>query len=367
LFFIFVVLVASAAVNREALGDETGAAASADSTEEKTSGYLFLPVLFYTPETELAVGASVVRYFRSDSATAEARPSKIWTTLIFTQRSQYIADLFNELYFDDEKYLVVNWINYQKFPDKFYGVGPNTPDLLEEAYTPKTFSAGVRFQRRITGGLNAGIRYEFQNTDITETTQGGLLETGVIPGSEGGVVSGVGAMVNWDTRNNIFYPTAGSYHRVSVSSFGNAVGSDFDFTKYVIDLREYISLNRSAVLAMRGLLDSSSGVVPFWRLAQLGGQDVLRGYYQGRYRDLHALAGQIELRMGFWWRMGVVAFAGAGNVANRLNHFNAHFIRYSGGFGIRYRFDEKEAMNIRLDFGYGEDTSGIYITALEAF
>lgn len=361
------VLAVSVTVDDEARGDRTADTAQADSTRQKTSGYLFLPVLFYTPETELAAGASVVRYFRPDSAAAGSRPSKVWATLIFTQRSQYIADLFNEIYLDDEKYLVVNWVNYEKFPDKFYGIGPNTPDVLEEGYTPKTFSAGARFQRRIAGGLNAGIRYDYGTTDIMGKERGGLLETGAIAGSEGGVVSGVGAMANWDTRNNIFYPTAGDHHMVSVDVYGGVIGSDFDFEKYVVDLRKYISLHRSAVLALRGVLDSSNGAVPFWRMAQLGGQDLLRGYYQGRYRDLHALAGQIELRMGFWWRIGAVAFAGAGNVAERLVDFNARFIRYSGGFGIRFRFDEKEGMNIRLDFGHGEDTSGMYITAMEAF
>ena len=100
---VSVALVAGSLAVGPVLAQE-GDPAQPDSTEEDTSGYLFLPVLFYTPETELAAGASVLRYFRPEGATLAARPSRIWATFVFTQRSQYIADLYNELYFDDERY-----------------------------------------------------------------------------------------------------------------------------------------------------------------------------------------------------------------------------------------------------------------------
>jgi outer membrane protein assembly factor BamA len=328
---------------------------------------MLLPVIFYTPETELAGGVSAMRYFRPEGTSIDARPSKIWATFILTQRSQYIADLFNEFYVSDEKYLVVGGISYVKFPDKFYGIGPDTPDSLVEDYTPKTLGVYVRAQQRIVYSFNLGLLYHFANAQISETTPGGLLDSGVIPGSEGGIVSGVGATLNWDSRDNLFYPTSGGFHAVSVSVYGGALGSDYDFGKYVIDLRKYASLHPLIVLAVQGVLNSSSGIVPFNYLGQLGGQNILRGYYQGRYRDRHAVFGQVELRTMVWWRLGAAVFAGAGNVAKSLNEFDRDYIRYSGGFGLRYLFDKNEGLNIRLDFGYGEDTSGMYITAQEAF
>jgi outer membrane protein assembly factor BamA len=348
-------------------GEDAAAVEKADSTREDTSGYLILPVLYYTPETELAAGISGMRYFRPEGATLEDRPSKIWATLIFTQRSQYIADLFNELYFDEEKHLFMAGINYQKFPDKFYGVGPDTPDSLEEDYTPKTLAVVASFQERIRSGLNAGIRYEYWDSRISDTEPGGILDAGVIPGSEGGIVSGVGVMVNWDTRDNVFCPTTGSFHIVSAKLCGSALGSDYDFGKYVVDIRKYVSLSSSAVLAVQGLLSASTGVVPFQYMGQLGGQNILRGYYQGRYRDRQMAVAQVELRTKLWWRVGAAFFAGAGNVAPRLNDFDRDYVRYAAGFGIRYLFDEGESLHIRLDFGFAEGSDGMYITAAEAF
>jgi outer membrane protein assembly factor BamA len=163
------------------------------------------------------------------------------------------------------------------------------------------------------------------------------------------------------------YPTRGSYHTLSVNLFGSALGSDYDYAKYIVDIRYYVPLGRPFVFAVQGLLNASSGVVPFQSMAMLGGQNILRGYYQGRYRDLYGLVAQAELRAQLFWRVGAVVFAGAGNVANRLNNFDHEFIRYSTGFGVRYTFDKDEHLNLRLDFGFGDESTGMYITAQEAF
>jgi len=355
-----------------AAGGQTGDApaadsAAADSSAEETSSYLLLPIVFYTPETKLAGGVSGLWNFRPEGAKSEARPSKVWATFIYTQRGQYVADLWNELYLEEERYLLSAGVNYQKFPLKFWGVGPNTPDSLAEDYTPRALMAVASIQNRVSGGFHVGIRYEFVDGRISETEPGGILDAGFIPGSEGGIVSGVGAFLNWDTRDNIYYPESGSYHSARVGLFGSALGSDYDFAKYFIDLRRYVSLGRRFVFAMQGLLDSSSGVVPFQYMAKLGGEDVLRGYYLGRYRDLSAVVGQVELRTLVWWRVGFVVFAGAGNVANRLDNFDRDYIRYSTGFGLRYLFNRGEKLNLRMDFGWGDESSGMYITAQEAF
>jgi outer membrane protein assembly factor BamA len=347
---------------------QDGEAVDSDSTTADTGGFMLLPIIFYTPETELAGGASGMHYFRPEGADTEARPSEIWATFIYTQRSQYVADLSNVLYFDNERYLTHANINYQKFPNTFWGVGPATPDSLEENYTPTTFFAFASVRNRVNSGFHVGLQYEFAHSSISETEEGGLLEAGFIPGSEGGTVSGVGAFVNWDTRDNVYYPTAGSFHTASVRVFGSALGSDFDFAKYVVDARWYASLSRRMVFAAQGVLDASTGVVPFQKMAMLGGQNILRGYYQGRYRDFFGAVAQVELRARLFWRVGAAAFAGVGNVARRLDDFDRDTIRYSAGCGVRYTFDKSEGMNLRLDFGWAKDgTTGMYITAMEAF
>jgi len=107
---------------------------------------------------------------------------------------------------------------------------------------------------------------------------------------------------------------------------------------------------------------------PFQLLSLFGGRERMRGYYEGRYRDKNMMVFQMEYRvMPVWWRLGLVGFLGFGDVSNTIKNFKLRDFKYSVGGGIRYLFSREEKMNLRLDFGYGKDSSGIYITIGEAF
>ncbi len=218
---------------------ETNVREGEEDSNTKNSGFIFIPALYYTPETKVAGGVSVIYYYRKPGRSKTTRPSTIQPTFIYTQRKQIISSLATDLYFKDEKYRFTGNFTFKKFPDTFFGIGSGTQDSLEEDFTPKTFELLTRFQRKIRQGLSAGLLYEFSRSRITETETGGLLEQGDILGSERARVSGVGLVVNWDTRDNIFYPTQGSYYQFEASFFGSALGSDFQFNRYFIDLRRY--------------------------------------------------------------------------------------------------------------------------------
>jgi outer membrane protein assembly factor BamA len=56
--------------------------------------------------------------------------------------------------------------------------------------------------------------------------------------------------MNWDTRDNIFYPLAGSYYQLTAAVFDSWLGSDYTFNLYQIDLRNYFSLFPKHLLAL---------------------------------------------------------------------------------------------------------------------
>ncbi len=93
----------------------------------------------------------------------------------------------------------------------------------------------------------------------------------------------------------------------------------------------------------------------------------MRGYYSGRYQDKYLLAMQVEYRLPVWRRFGMVAFVGIGDVSKSLETFRLDQIKYSYGFGFRFKIAPKEGTNLRLDFAWGKGTSGFYFTAGEAF
>jgi len=343
-----------------------------DSIQQGKSSFIPLPVLFYTPETKLAGGAALNYFFREPGSSNTSRPSSILPSVIYTQKKQMIAELSADFYWHDEAYHFMVYTGYREFPDKFYGIGNNTPESNEENYTPRSVKVITSIQKKIGPGWNAGIQYEFEYCRLIQTESGGLLSDGTIPGCKCGTISGFGILLNMDTRDNIFSPGSGSYFQLSGTLFNEIFGSDYNYNKLNFDFRQYLPLSVSQVIAFQAYMDILRGTPPFRNLSMIGnrinGCNLMRGYYEGRFRDKHLMAFQIEYRVvPVWWKIGLAVFAGLGDVSDKLENFVLHNFKYSMGGGIRFLINRKEKLNIRLDFAYGKDTSGMYITIGEAF
>ncbi len=111
----------------------------------------------------------------------------------------------------------------------------------------------------------------------------------------------------------------------------------------------------------------TTGVTPFYSMPTMGGAWMMRGYYNGRYRDKTFSTAQIEFRDEFFWKLGFVLFAGVGDVGSSLGTYKLTQLKYSYVFGLRYMLDTEEKINIRFDMGFGNNTSGIYFGIEEAF
>ena len=79
----------------------------------------------------------------------------------------------------------------------------------------------------------------------------------------------------------------------------------------------YRSVGAKNVFAIRGSACMVTTAAPFYDLCLLGMSKDLRGYQAGQFRDNRMLVGRAEYRRDLFWRVGAVAFAGAGAVALR--------------------------------------------------
>ncbi len=344
--------------------------------KDKQVSTVVLPVIFYMPETRWGLGGGGLLSYRPKAAPPDQRPSSLLFQAYTTQNKQYGIELWPEAYLKNEAYLVNGYLKVSKFPDKFWGIGNDTPDLeegLEDEdylnYTPKTFNFELSVQRRILKEerLYAGVQFKYENFDIVETAPLGLLASGEVTGSTGGKLASLGFLVTWDTRDNIFYPLTGNLFKLNVDFYTPAFGGDFEFTTIKMDLRKYFTLFSSHVLAVQVLLWNVSGEPTFRHLAEIGGEMIMRGYYKGRFRDHSLYALQAEYRVKIWKFIGMVAFAGVSNVADKIGNLGFDDLKYSVGLGLRFCVVPKEKTNIRLDYGFGRKTSGMYITPKEAF
>lgn len=334
---------------------------------KKKAGWIALPVIYYTPETSLAFGMGAMYYFRLSGQDAKQRPSSVRTLMVYTQKKQWMIIFSPELYLKNEQYCLQGNFMFSKFKSKFWGVGPYTPSENEEDYAYRVTDVSVKFQKRIFSKLNFGLQYEHQNNNIIEVKRRGLLETGQFLGSDGAKVSGLSLLANWDSRDNIFSPSNGSFCQCAVTFFRRTVGSDYHFDRVNLDLRSYFRLLTSHVLAIHGFFNFTSGDVPFQMLSFLGGPMIVRGYYQGRYRDKHAVVFQMEYRMPLWRRLGIVGFTSFGDISDKISRFVLTNFKVTFGTGIRFALKPEEKLNLRFDIGFSKESMGVYFTLIEAF
>ncbi len=360
------------------LSSSYSVAAGTEKKAGRSLDFSFLPYVSYTPETKFAGGVGGVYTFRLPGSSPESRPSSITLSTKYTQERQYEFRLVPDVYFRDGEYQLRCDILYRKFPRKFYGIGNKTLDDDEEPYTLQRGAIFASFQKRIGTALNVGILYEFEKAKLVETkfsleeTKGLLDEIGILRGKRG-KGSGVGFKVNWDNRNRLFSPTWGGFCQVLTMFYRDFLGSDYEYTRYSLDLRQYATFARIHTLALRGLADFTSGDPPFHKIPFLGGENVIRGYYMrayylGRYRDKKLITAQIEYRvMPVWWRVGLVGFLEYGDVSDKFGNFKLKDFKPTVGLGLRYQFNRDEGVNLRADLAFGEDSHGVHLTIFEGF
>jgi hypothetical protein len=342
-----------------------------DSTPQTASTLIPLPAIFYTPETGTAFGAAVAYFWYPDPTvepTKRVQPSSLTLLGVYTTRKQIIVNAGADLAIG-ATHRITGIVDYLKFPTKFWGIGNDTPEAAEEDYTPRTvmlrgeYSWEARPGWRFGGTLQAGYR------SLSELDPGGQLIGGTVPGSEDGWITGIGAVVSRDTRPSTVYPLSGLWIQLRGQWHDRVLGSDFEFVALTADARGYASVAGEHVLAVRVLAEGITGTPPFDVLPQIGGDMLLRGYYQGRFRDRTLLAAQVEYRSPFVWRFGLVGFAAAGQVAPDLQSLGTDRFKPAVGVGLRIRLVEATGLSIRADYGWGLEggSSGFYLNVGEAF
>lgn len=349
---------------------------TADSTSKSRNNFFGLPIIFSSPETRLSFGGLGMYTFRFKGESLETRPSQLQVGTAYTLNKQLLFYIPFRLYLKNEKYLTYGELGYYKYNYFFHGIG-NEQDLqFEELYDVNYPRVRLNVLRQLNEKVYVGLRYQFDDYDVKTNRldpEGQLVE-GKITGSTGGVVSGIGAVMNYDSRDNILFPRDGLFIESVALYNATELGSDFDYSKFSVDIATYLENKWKHILALNVYGEFTGGDAPFNELSFLGGNRKMRGYYSGRYRDNHLLLAQAEYRFPLFWRLKMVVFAGYGGVANEFSNFNISEFKLAYGAGLRIQIN-KEGLHGRIDYGIGgalEDgnpvrSSGLYLTIGEAF
>lgn len=334
------------------------------SKQNDKNSLLYLPFIYYSPETKIAFGV-MVNYI-NNTRFPESKPSGITSTLMYTQKNQLIASIDSEVYLDNSNYHFKGMLEYLKFPSYFYGIGTNAAEDNEEEFTPEQYILETSLKYQFFPQFYFGLGYDFDKFSLIKKDSGGVLKDGTIVGSEGGINSVIKVITTYDSRDSRFWPVSGYFGEIIYGVSNSYTGSDFDYTSVMVDLRKYFFLINRFALANQVYFESVNGDAPFNHLPQVGGDFLMRGYYTGRYTDKNMYILQTELRFPVWRKFGITVFGDIGDVAPEVTGFRSENIKSTYGFGLRYRIND-EKTNVRVDFGFGDNTFGFYISFAEAF
>ena len=338
-----------------------------DSVSGIAGKWLVLPLVFFTPETNWGFGAAGIYSFRFKRYNPASRPSQIQLGFAYTLRDQILAYLPFQLFLDNDRYKVYGELGYYRYIYEFSGIGNRFTLAESELYSVTYPRLRLNALYRLHPTLFVGLRYWMDDFRITEVAEGGLLAEAEIPGQNGSFLSGGGIVLNYDTRDQIFFPNRGAYLEIVLFHNGAVLGSDFDFSKLYFDGSIFYSLRANHIIATHLYAELTTGAAPFNQLSLLGGPKRMRGYFEGRFRDNHFVSLQTEYRFPLWKRFGGVIFASTGIVGERFSAFESEYLRFAAGLGLRFVLDQKEHVNLRLDAGFGKASSGYYLTVSEAF
>lgn len=164
-------------------------------------------------------------------------------------------------------------------------------------------------------------------------------------------------VVDYDSRDNMFTPTRGSYLEADVGIARPGLGGSTSFDSVFLRAFSYLPMGSAFVLGLRGDGKFTQGDVPFFARPFVA----LRGVPALRYQGRHAVVGEGELRWQFDPRWSILGFAGAGRAYGDGVAFADAKNVVAGGTGVRYLIARKLGLHVGLDVARGPEDTVVYL------
>jgi len=336
------------------------------------SKFITAPTIYYSPETSLGFGIGAKYLFKFKGSGEETRTSNMPLSFLYTLKNQFFVFSGFEVFTNQEKWVISGNFLFQNYPRLYFGIGKNTVENNEELYDSYQFLfEPIILKRVLTRYLFLGGGLRYNQIYKTEIEPNGLLDTNKPTGYNGSTSVGFELAALYDSRDNILNATKGWYLEFTKGFYNTSLGGThkFDLTRF--DLRYFLTVSEKSkdVLAFQAIGHFTNGDVPLSEYALFGSEEIMRGYIEGRYVEKNLLAAQVEYRRTFKdSRFGFVAFLGAGDVFSRVSELKFKDIKLNYGVGLRFMLDKKEKLNIRFDYGAGNESDGnLYLNISEAF
>lgn len=326
---------------------------------ENPRGFLPIPVVITEPAVGYG-GGGVGMFLRPREEGGEegwARPDISAAGGFATQNGTWGTFAGDTSRWLDDRLRTLAGIGTGQFNLDFYGLGPD----------PSSLNQGVRYTLQFTGAVAqvnwqlapkspwaVGLRYVYADVDPK------LRDAPVFPGLADRVrvkISAPTAVLEFDTRDNVFTPARGVYSETSWLASREALGANTDFERFQQVLMGWHPMPHEVTLGARANYAWSSSGTPFFLRPFV----LLRGVPALRYQGDQAASVEVEARWQFFDRWSVVGFGGAGTTRSSEGAFSATQNVGSGGLGLRYELARKFGLHAGIDVARSPGTTAVYL------
>lgn len=319
----------------------------------------------YSSDTGFGIGIMASGVYTNDPTDTLLPPSNVSLYADVTTGGFYMVGLRGDNIFAGDVSRLSYDLNFSSYDTYFWGIGYESNHLNANKTPYRELRAGLiaDFKWQIADNLYLGpmIKCDYvQGRNIDKNLylwQGERLTTHNL---------GLGATIQFDSRDNLTAPQRGSLIRLNLLAFPRfIINRSYNFWMLEATACHYMATWKGSVLAMRLHETATRGHTPWSMMPSLGGSHTMRGYYEGRYRDKCETDATIELRQHIWRRSSAVAWIGAGTIVP-----GPRALRWSKvlpNYGVGYRWEFKRHSNVRLDLGFGRGEWGFVFNINEAF
>ena len=356
-------------IEKEQVKSEENPAEKAEKDEKKL-GFIVLPVVFYSSDTNFGFGAAAVIHKDHHKDKYVSKSDSLAMVFFYTLRNQMLSANAGNLYWNNANWHWKSELIFKKYPTDFFGIGNDTEPSAHEVFEPFTFKFENSVNRRIWHSFYGGILLSQGYHMLVKSKKDGLTQSYFKKHQKEGFISGIGLRLSYDSTDDSFFPTTGSFAEAVYQYHPFWLGSQYGFSRVSIDGRTFVRIpipKFESVLGFQLLYEGVHGNAPLSFLPTIGDMDMMRGYTGDRFRDNYMISAQTEWRFPIYWRFGGALFFAAGRVMHNFTDFIFEDIKYGGGFGIRVRLAKTKKINMRFDMGFTPEGYKFYFNLLEAF
>lgn len=333
--------------------------AGADTTiVGKKLSILPVPAIGYAPETNMYFGGVVLF---SKKITQDDRASNAKVELNYSLKNQLIIEIGWNIFTQNEKFNFKGNLQRRNFPDFYYGASERKYAPAPITYDSKRTNTWVSASKQILPFtfMGALLRYS-EYWDIVTKNSAIIYEE-----LHEAKTYGAGVTFLIDSRSNLLNPKSGKYMEIT-PSLNKAI--EQPYVKIIADFRHYQRISKHWCASIRLYNEYNTANPPFFDMAIMGGDQLIRGYYLGMYRSKGLSVAQTEIRGSIYQRLGAAFFGGAGLPFWDTSSLQSLHLKPNVGAGLRYLIDKTGDVNLRLDFAHSlREGFGFYIAFGESF